>query len=199
MYVAPSTGKCSMHKYLFIDRDGTIIEGPPSGGQIDGFGKLHFYPGAITYLHRIAAELPYKLVMVTNQNGLGTDVFPEETFLPVQNFVLEVLKNEEVVFCDVIIDGSYPADNSALRKPRTGRMKAYLNNPEVDMANSFVIGDRITDVQFAKNLGCKAIFLNPENMRGASEITDTIEYLKANTVALASDHWKDVYEFLKGL
>ena len=187
-----------MEKYLFIDRDGTIIEGPGPGGQIDSFGKLQFYPHVITYLSKIATELSYKLVMVSNQNGLGTEIFPENTFLPVQNFILDLLKNEDVKFEEVIIDDSFPKENSPLRKPRTGRMTAYLNNPAIDLANSFVIGDRITDVQFAKNIGCKAIFLNPSNRRGEAEITDTFDWLLQNTVALASDKWKDVYEFLKG-
>lgn len=186
-----------MQKYLFIDRDGTVIASPPPGGQVDSFEKLHFYPHVITFLRKIATKLDYKLVMVSNQNGLGTAIFPEDTFLPVQNFVLETFKNEDIVFTDVIIDGSFPEENSDLRKPRTGRMGAYLHNAEADIANSFVIGDRITDVQFARNLGCKAIFLNPTNVRGQAELTDTVEYLKENVVALASENWKDVYEFLR--
>ena len=186
-----------MQKYLFIDRDGTVIASPPPHGQVDSFDKLHFYPHVITWLGKIAAELPYTLVMVTNQNGLGTDMFPEKDFLPVQNFMLETFQNEGIVFSDIIIDGSLPAENSSLRKPRTGRMKKYLDDPNVDIKNSFVIGDRLTDVQFAKNLGCKAIFINPENTRGMSEITDTAEYLRANTVALGTMDWKEVYEFLK--
>ncbi len=187
-----------MQRYLFIDRDGTIIQGPASGGQIDSFEKLKFYPHVIANLGKIATELHFRLVMVTNQNGLGTASFTQEMFLPVQNFVVEVLKNEGVAFSDIIVDGSYPSENSDLRKPRTGRMKAYLSDTQVDMANSFVIGDRITDVQFAKNLGCKAIFLDPENRRGAAEITDSISYLKENIVALATHNWQEVYEFLKG-
>lgn len=186
-----------MQKYLFIDRDGTLIEQPPPGGQIDAFEKLHFYPHMITWLAKIAEELLYTLVMVSNQNGLGTAMFPEKDFLPVQNFIIDTLKNEGIIFSDIIIDGSLPAENSPLRKPRTGRMTAYLNDPNADIKNSFVIGDRITDVQFAKNMGCKAIFLNPENLRGQAELTDSVEWLKANAVALASEQWKDAYEFLK--
>ena len=186
-----------MQKYLFIDRDGTIIASPPPHGQVDSFDKFHFYPFVIVWLNRIATELPYKLVLVSNQNGLGTDMFPEKDFYPVQNFMLDTFKNEGIVFSDIILDGSLPAENSPLRKPRTGRMQKYLDDPDCDMANSFVIGDRITDVQFAKNLGCKAIFINPENTRGMSEITDTPEYLRANTVALGTLDWKDVYDFLK--
>ncbi len=186
-----------MTRYLFIDRDGTVIEQPPPHGQVDSFEKLHFYPHVITWLGKIAGELPYTLVMVSNQNGMGTAMFPEETFLPVQNFILDTFKNEGIVFSDVIIDGSIPADNSPLRKPRTGRMGKYLTDPEADIANSFVIGDRITDVQFAKNMGCKAIFLNPGNPRGQTELTDTVDYLTKNIVVVESTDWRDAYEFLK--
>ncbi|MEJ7610982.1 MAG: HAD hydrolase-like protein [Ferruginibacter sp.] len=126
---------------------------------------------------------------------MGTDMFPEDSFA-VQDFILDTFKNRGH-FADVIIDGSMPAEQSVFRKPRTGRMEKYLRDPIVDIARSFVIGDRITDVQFAKNMGCKALFLNPGNLRGQTEITDTIEYLKENNVALSSTDWKDVYEFLK--
>ena len=185
-----------MQKYLFIDRDGTLIQGPPSGGQIDCFEKLHFYPHVITWLGKIARELNYKLVMVTNQNGLGSPMFPHELFTPTQNFMLEVFKNEDIFFEEIIVDDSVPEQNSPLRKPRTGRMTAYMENPDCDIKNSFVIGDRLTDIQFAKNLGCKGIFINPENLRGQVELTDTIEELKANHTALFSPNWKDIYEFL---
>jgi imidazoleglycerol-phosphate dehydratase / histidinol-phosphatase len=188
-----------MQKYLFIDRDGTLIESPPSPEQIDRIDKLHFYPNVITWLGRIATELSFKLVMVTNQNGLGTKEYTKEMFLPAQNFMLAVLKNEGIVFSEIIIDDSHTEENSPLRKPRTGRMHAYLNNPDIDLKNSFVIGDRYTDVQFAKNLGCKGILLHPENQRGLSELTDSVEDLKNNWTALASKSWKDVYEFLKSI
>ena len=186
-----------MQKYLFIDRDGTIIESPPPGGQVDSFEKLHFYPFVITWLGKIATELDYQLVLVTNQNGLGTSIFPEKDYLPPHNFMLETFKNEGIIFSNVIIDHSMPEEHSEFRKPRTGRMKKYLLDPNADIKNSFVIGDRLTDVQFAKNLGCKAIFINPENTRGQVEITDTAEELRKNTVALGTMDWKDVYTFLK--
>ena len=185
-----------MQKYLFIDRDGTILQSPPPGGQVDSFEKLHFYPHVITWLGKIAKELPYKLVMVTNQNGLNTPRYPTELFYPTQNFMLEVLKNEDIVFSDIIIDGSLPEEKSALRKPRIGRMTKYLNDENADIKNSLVIGDRLTDIQFAKNMGCKGIFINPENLRGQSELTDSIEELKTNWVALATHNWQNVYEFL---
>lgn len=186
-----------MQKYLFIDRDGTLIVSPPPGGQVDRFDKLEFFPFVITYLAKIANELPFELVMVSNQNGLGTSVMPDDDFYPVQNFILKTLQNEGIIFSQVIIDPSMPAENSPLRKPRTGRMTKYLEDPAADIKNSFVIGDRLTDVQFAKNLGCKAIFVDPENLRGAAEITDTADELKKNHVALATRSWKEVYEFLK--
>ena len=185
-----------MQKYLFIDRDGTLLQGPAPGGQIDCFEKLHFYPHVITWLGKIARELPFKLVMVTNQNGLGSPMFPHELFAPTQNFMLEVFKNEEIIFENIIVDDSVPEENSPLRKPRVGRMTVYLDDPNCDVKNSFVIGDRLTDIQFAKNLGCKGILINPENLRGQIELTDTIEELKINYTVLASPHWKDIYEFL---
>jgi imidazoleglycerol-phosphate dehydratase / histidinol-phosphatase len=186
-----------MQKYLFIDRDGTIIESPPSPEQIDSIDKLRFYPYVITWLGKIATELSFKLVMVTNQNGLGTKEYPEEMFLPAQNFMLNILKGEGIIFSEIIIDDSHTEENSPLRKPRIGRMHAYINNADVDMKNSFVIGDRFTDIQFAKNLGCKGILLHPQNQRGLAELTDSMEDLKTNWTALASTSWKDVYEFLK--
>ena len=188
-----------MQKYLFIDRDGTIIESPPSPAQIDTLEELVFLPEVVKWLSKIATELPYKFVMVTNQNGLGTEEYPEEKFATVQNYMLDILAKAKIFFEDIIVDGSYPHEKSDLRKPRIGRMHKYLNDTNVDMNNSFVIGDRLTDIQFAKNLGCKAIFVNPENIRGASELTDTIDELKNNYTALASPSWEDVYEFLKVL
>lgn len=186
-----------MQKYLFIDRDGTLIESPPSPLQIDSIEKLRFYPQVITWLAKIATKLNFKLVMVTNQNGLGTISYPINTFLPAHNFMLDVFKNECIEFYEIIIDDSLPEENSAKRKPRIGRMTHYLNNPAIDIKNSFVIGDRITDVQFAKNLGCKAININAENIRGQKEITDTIDELRTNWTALETTSWKEIYEFLK--
>ena len=188
--------KLTMQRYLFIDRDGTLLQSPPPGGQIDSFEKLHFHPHVITWLGKIARELPYKLVMVTNQNGLNSPMYPTEQFYPTQNFMLEVFKNEDIVFDDIVIDESLPEENSPLRKPRIGRMIKYLNDENADIKNSFVIGDRLTDVQFAKNLGCKGIFINPENLRGQIELTDSVEELRNNWVVLATHHWKEIFEFL---
>jgi imidazoleglycerol-phosphate dehydratase / histidinol-phosphatase len=184
-------------KYLFIDRDGTIIESPPSPLQIEKIEDVQFLPNVVEYLSKIATELDYKLVMVTNQNGLGTDLYPHQTFNEVQKYMLSILATHKIHFENIIIDDSLPEHNSNLRKPRIGRMQAYLNNEGIDIKNSFVIGDRLTDVQFAKNLGCKAIFIDPENTRGLAELTDSIEELKNNYVVLASTSWEDVYLFLK--
>src|ERR1700744_3968237 len=130
-----------MKRILFIDRDGTLIKESPPTYQIDDFGKLEFYPGMFEYMGRIAREMDYELLMVTNQDGLGTASFPEETFWPVQNFVMKSLANEGIHFAEIFIDRSFPADNAPTRKPRTGMLKKYINNPEYDLINSFVIGD----------------------------------------------------------
>src|SRR5580765_6844885 len=141
-----------MKRILFIDRDGTLIKESPPTYQIDDFSKLEFYPSVFEYMGRIARELDYELVMVTNQDGLGSAAFPENSFWPVQNFVMQCLANEGIRFSAVHIDHSFPAENSPSRKPGTGMLTGYLENIEYDIANSFVIGDRITDVQLAKNL-----------------------------------------------
>lgn len=154
---SPFRGTGGRKKVLFIDRDGTLIKEAPPTYQIDSFDKLHFYPGMFTWLSRIAKELDYELVMPTNQDGLGTNAFPENTFWPLHNFIMKHLENEGIVFSDVLIDKSFAKDNKPTRKPGVGMFTKYLNSAEYDMANSFVIGDRITDVQLAKNLGCKAI------------------------------------------
>ncbi len=143
-----------MRRLLFIDRDGTIIE-EPADEQIDSFEKLKFTEGVIRNLVFIRQRLDFEFVMVSNQDGLGTDAFPEETFWPVQNFILQTLKSEGVEFDDILIDSHFPEDNAPTRKPHTGMVEKYMNNPEYDIANSYVIGDRDTDRQFAENIGCK--------------------------------------------
>lgn len=150
-----------MKKVLFIDRDGTLVIEPPIDLQLDSLEKLEFYPGVFQYLSRIAKELDYELVMVTNQDGLGTVSFPEETFWPAQNKVLQAFKNEGIEFSDILIDRSFPKDNLPTRKPGIAMLTQYIKG-NYDLANSFVIGDRLTDVQLAKNLGCKAIYLSKE-------------------------------------
>jgi len=184
-----------MKKVLFIDRDGTIVL-EPADLQLDSLDKLEFYPKAFQYLAKIASELDYELAMVTNQDGLGTDSFPEDTFWPTQNFVLRAFENEGVLFDDIFIDRSFPADNAPTRKPRTGMLTKYLSNPDYDLANSFVLGDRLTDVELAKNLGAKAIFMNMADGAGSNEISSKREELD-ETIILQTTDWKRIYEFLK--
>lgn len=183
-------------KVLFIDRDGTIITDPPPTYQVDSFPKLEFYPHVFEYLTKIAKELDYELVMVTNQDGLGTEVFPEENFWPVHDFIIKGFENESIRFDEVLIDRTFPSENNTTRKPATGMVADYINNADYDLANSFMIGDRITDVIFAKNLGCKALYLNNNESLGASEVEESKHEI-AKVIALETSHWKDIYEFLK--
>jgi len=183
-------------RILFIDRDGTLIKEAPPTYQLDSLDKLEFYPNMFQYMVRIAKEFEYELIMVTNQDGLGTSSFPEETFWPVQNFVMKSLENEGIRFSAVHIDKSLPADHAPTRKPQTGMLTQYLNNDKYDIANSFVIGDRITDVQLAKNLGCKAIWLKNDGNLGADAIKDSLDTLQS-VIALESTSWESIYAFLK--
>jgi imidazoleglycerol-phosphate dehydratase/histidinol-phosphatase len=183
-----------MKRVLFIDRDGTLIL-EPADEQIDSIEKLVFYPKALFYLSRIAAEMDYELVMVTNQDGLGTDSFPEETFYPVHDLILRTFENEGVMFKAQHIDRSFPEDDSPDRKPRTGLMRSYFST-DYDLANSFVIGDRMTDMEFAKNLGARGIFLHNGSNLGSEEISVTEKEIR-DSIVLESTSWKDVYEFLK--
>jgi len=181
-------------KVLFIDRDGTIIK-ETIDEQIDGFEKMIFYPKCISYLSKIAKELDFELVMITNQDGLGTASFPEETFWPVHNFILKTYENEGVIFDNVFIDKTFPSDKAPTRKPGTGLLTSFFS-AEYDLANSFVIGDRLTDVELAKNLGSKAIFINDNTNLGTSEINSKQEELNA-CIALETNDWQKIYEFLK--
>ena len=182
-------------RVLFIDRDGTLVL-EPKNYQLDCLSKLEFYPKAFQFLSKIAKELDFELAMVTNQDGLGTTSFPEETFWPTQNFILKAFENEGVTFDEIFIDKSFPEDNAPTRKPRTGMLTKYLNNPKYDLENSFVIGDRITDVELAKNLGSKAIFIKNEENLGGNEIATSLEALQ-NVIALQTNEWQKIYEFLK--
>lgn len=181
-------------RILFIDRDGTLIH-EPEHHQIDNLEELRFYPRVFQGMAAIA-KLDYELVMVTNQNGLGTPSFPEDTFWPVQNKVIEAFENEDVKFDAVYIDPTFPEDHAPTRKPGTAMLARYINNPEYDLAHSFVIGDRITDVKLAKNLGCKAIWLNNGSLHGADEIPESPEELKP-WIALDTMDWNEIYAFLK--
>jgi imidazoleglycerol-phosphate dehydratase / histidinol-phosphatase len=183
-------------KCLFVDRDGTMIKEYPPTYQIDSLEKVTFYPFAIKYLSKIAGELDYELVLVSNQDGLGTEAFPERDFWPAHNLVITTFNNEGVFFREELIDRSYPEDNLPTRKPGIGMFTTYLNNPAYDMENSYVIGDRITDVQLAKNLGCKALWLNNHPGLGGAEVADNLDELR-KVVAVETTHWKDIYAFLK--
>ena len=169
-------------KVLFIDRDGTIIR-EPEDFQIDAFEKLEFLPNVINSLSKIAKELSYELVMVSNQDGLGTDSFPEETFWPVQKFIINTLKNEGVEFSEIHIDSSFENENKPTRKPGVGMLQKYIYG-NYDLANSFVIGDRKTDVQLAENLGSKSIFISEEINSAATFVTMD---------------WNEIYDFLKSI
>jgi imidazoleglycerol-phosphate dehydratase/histidinol-phosphatase len=186
-----------MKRILFIDRDGVLVKEAPPGYQLDSFDKLVFYPHVFENLRRIAKELDYELVMVTNQDGLGTPSFPEDHFRPVHNMILKTLEGEGVNFSAVYIDRTFPEQQAPTRKPGIGMLTGYLNNPDYDIAGSFVIGDRITDVQLAKNLGCKAIWMNQDPSLGSAEIKDRAEELRATTVVLETTDWSRIYSFLK--
>ncbi len=183
-------------KILFIDRDGTIIMEPPVTNQLDAFSKLEFYPHVFEYLIKIVKELHYDLVMVTNQDGLGTDVFPEDAFWPIQNFVIKTFANEGIIFSEVLIDRTFPHENKDTRKPGIGMLKHYFEEEKYDLKNSFVIGDRLTDVELAKNLGCHAIFINNFQELGTGEITVSENDLK-KVIALETQKWQEIYTFLK--
>ncbi len=169
-----------MKKILFIDRDGTLIIEPPSDFQVDSLEKLEFYPQVFQFMGKIVRELDYQLVMVTNQDGLGTASFPEADFWPAQQKMMQAFQNEGIVFSEVLIDRSFSHENLPTRKPGTGLLTHYLKG-NYDLSNSFVIGDRLTDVQLAENLGCKAIFLHRDTAQNA---------------ALSTSSWADIYTFL---
>ena len=181
-----------MKKVLFIDRDGTLTL-EPNDFQLDSFDKLIFYPNVFQYLSKIAKELDYELVIVTNQDGLGTSSFPENTFWPVHNFILQSFENEGVVFDQVFIDKSFPKDQQPTRKPGAELLKSYIYNPAYDLENSYVIGDRLTDMELAKNLGCKGILIDTDTERGAAEVTDAA--LDA-VIVLKTQVWEGIYQRL---
>ncbi|MBL4754300.1 MAG: bifunctional histidinol-phosphatase/imidazoleglycerol-phosphate dehydratase HisB [Flavobacteriales bacterium] len=169
-----------MQKVLFIDRDGALVVEPPVDFQLDSLEKLEFFPGVFQSLSKIAREMDYELVMVTNQDGLGSDSFPEDTFWPVHNKIIKAFKNEGVEFSEIHIDKSFPEENAPTRKPRTGMLNQYIHGP-YDLANSYVIGDRATDIELAQNLNCKGIFIGEGNL----------------DAVLCTTSWEEVYSFLK--
>ncbi|TNE31381.1 MAG: bifunctional histidinol-phosphatase/imidazoleglycerol-phosphate dehydratase HisB [Bacteroidetes bacterium] len=170
-----------MKKVLFIDRDGTLVVEPPIDKQLDSLEKLEFYPGALRWLSAIAEELEYELVMVTNQDGLGTSSFPEDTFWPAQDKIIQTFKGEGVSFDEVLIDRSFPEDQAPTRKPKTGLLNAYIYG-EYDLSKSYVIGDRYTDLQLAKNLGSRAILIGSDESAEADLVTTS---------------WREIYHYLK--
>lgn len=181
-----------MKKILFIDRDGTLAL-EPENYQLDSFDKLIFYPGVFNSLGKISRELDFELVMVTNQDGLGTPSFPENTFWPIHRFLLKCFENEEIIFDDIYIDKSLPSDNAPTRKPGIGLLKKYINNKNYDLENSYVIGDRLTDMELALNLGAKGIFISNDEKLVEMEISENLN----NLISLKTTKWNDIYSFLK--
>jgi imidazoleglycerol-phosphate dehydratase / histidinol-phosphatase len=179
-----------MKKVLFIDRDGTLIIEPPTDFQVDSLEKLEFYPHVFKYLGKIAEELEYELVIVTNQDGLGTDSFPEPTFHPAQDKMMQAFKNEGIHFAAVYVDKTFEHENAPTRKPRTGLLTQYTEGSNYDLKNSYVIGDRVTDVILAKNLGAKGIYLCDNDLK-------IKELALEEHCALTTTTWKAIYEFLK--
>ena len=181
-----------MKKILFLDRDGTLVL-EPENYQLDSFDKLIFYPGVFNFLGKISKELDFELVMVTNQDGLGTPSFPETTFWPTHRFILKCFENEEIIFDDVYIDKTLPSDNAPTRKPGIGLLKKYMNNKNYDLKNSYVIGDRLTDMELALNLGANGIFISNNEKLVGKEITENLN----NSISLKTTKWNDIYSFLK--
>ncbi|MEI5984789.1 MULTISPECIES: bifunctional histidinol-phosphatase/imidazoleglycerol-phosphate dehydratase HisB [Sphingobacterium] len=179
-------------RVLFIDRDGTLIQ-EPADEQVDSFAKLKFYPGALQYLPRIAKELDFELVLVTNQDGLGTSSHPDENFWPVHHLVMDTFAGEGVNFAREHVDRTFPHENADTRKPGVGMLKEYFDPQKYDLANSFVIGDRVNDVRLAQNLGAKAIWLRNNDDLGKLEGVE----ISNDVVALETSDWKAIYEFLK--
>lgn len=179
-----------MKKILFIDRDGTLIVEPTSDMQVDSLEKLEFIPGVFRNLYNIQKLTDFELVIVSNQDGLGTLSYPEETFWPAQQMMLKAFQNEGVTFSNIHIDPTFPKENSPNRKPGTGMLKEYFS-PEYDLAGSFVIGDRITDIQLAKNLGAKGIFFVPED-----QITKLNDSGLEQHCVLATNQWETIFNFL---
>ncbi len=175
-----------MKKALFIDRDGTLIR-EPENEQIDSLEKLEYLPKVFRNLYFIQKNLDYKLVMVTNQDGLGTDSFPEDTFWPTHNKIIEAFENEGIIFDDIIIDKTFPEENASTRKPQTGLLTKYLNG-DYDLENSFVIGDRLTDIELAKNLNAKGILINNGDLVEKMELQNL-----SNNCILVSNDWDDIY------
>ncbi len=186
-----------MKKVLFIDRDGTLVIEPPIDYQLDALEKLEFYPKVFQYLSRIVEEMDFELVMVTNQDGLGTESFPEETFHPPHNMMMKAFSNEGIEFKEVIIDKTFPHENAPTRKPQTGLLTHYMNG-EYDLKNSFVIGDRLSDMQLAINLGTKGIYINDSQAHSDADAQKNIDLGKVKeAITLTTTEWREIYLLLK--
>lgn len=183
-------------KVLFIDRDGTLIREAPPTYQLDAFNKLEFYPHMFEYLTKIVKEMDFELVMVTNQDGLGSESFPEDSFWPIQHFILRALENEGIIFSEIFIDRTFLHENKHTRKPGTGMLTDYFDTEKYDLKNSFVIGDRLTDVKLAENLGCRAFWINNHDELGSGELSISAKEL-SGVIALETQKWEDIYNFLK--
>ncbi|MGK0254949.1 MAG: imidazoleglycerol-phosphate dehydratase/histidinol-phosphatase [Mariniflexile sp.] len=183
-----------MKKVLFIDRDGTIIK-EPADEQIDSFEKLEFYPKVFQYLGKIVEELDFEIVMITNQDGLGTETFPENVFWSTHNFIIKCFEDQGITFKEQFIDRTFAKENAPTRKPNTGLLTKYFSD-DYDLENSFVIGDRLTDIELAKNLGARGVFINDLTHLGTNEITIKREELDAY-IALETNDWQKIYTFLK--
>ncbi|MBS1643054.1 MAG: bifunctional histidinol-phosphatase/imidazoleglycerol-phosphate dehydratase HisB [Bacteroidetes bacterium] len=181
-----------MKPILFIDRDGVILNEPPTNFQIDSLEKTSFVKNAITTLSKIATEFDYYKILITNQDGLGTASYPEETYYPYQNLMLRILESENFVFNEIHVDRTFAKENKPTRKPGTALLNHLINNKNFDIENSFVIGDRWSDIELAKNLGCKAIYL-----KSLHQLTKEQEENYKNIIAFEADNWNDVYTFLK--
>lgn len=186
-----------MKKILFIDRDGTIVnEAKAPDYVLDTLQELEFYPEVFRYLGKIVRKLNFEIVMVTNQDGLGTKALPTDTFWNIHNKIMKAFENEGIVFSKVFIDDSYPEDKKPTRKPSIGMVTEFIGNSNYDLKNSFMIGDRLTDMEFAKNLGAKGIFINNDEDLGATEINTKREELD-KYIVLQTTSWKEIYTFLK--
>lgn len=185
-----------MKKILFIDRDGTIVnEAKAPDYVLDTLEELEFYPEVFRYLGKIVRKLDFEIVMVTNQDGLGTKALPADTFWKIHNKILKAFENEGIFFSKVFIDDSYPEDKKPTRKPGIGMVTEYIGNSNYDLKNSIMIGDRLTDMEFAKNLGAKGIFINNDEALGATEINSKREELD-KCIVLQTTSWKEIYTFL---
>ncbi len=175
-----------MNRYLFIDRDGTLVR-EPADEQVDSFEKIRYMPGLFTHLGRISRELDYQLVLVSNQDGLGTSAHPESAFWPVQHRIMEAMEEEGIVFKECLFDRSFPGEGLDSRKPGTGLVRHYMNG-EADLARSFVIGDRLTDAELAKNMGCRAILIDGDRVKGWERLGEQI--------ALVAREWAEIANYL---